>query len=459
MSLTAWAVLCCVYLVTHQCDGAPTEDLITSLPGLDYTINFTQYSGYLDGGDGKQLFYWFVESQNDPSTDPVVLWMNGGPGCSSMFGIMAENGPYRVVPAGNLLYNNPYSWNRIANVIYIDSPADVGFSYNTEVVSYEDDDSTSLQNYLALQDFFTNKFPEYAQNDFYITGESYGGVYVPTLAERVYNGSDTFYLNFKAFAIGNGYMNVRMNKKTIFFYLYYHGLTGKSEFDAAVNACCEDPGETPGITTCFLTPDETECDAALNALVATVGPVDNYNILKNRGDGAFRAIREQEAKFLQSPLLTHQLQKGMYDDDDDDTGPQGWHIWLKNATVAASLHVSDQANVWKDCNNDLLYNQTYFDMAPFFQYLLPDLRAMLFNGDLDTSCNFIADEWFVESLGREVTNGYRAWYVEDDQVGGFVKSYDSLDFLTVKGSGHMVPEDQPAAAFELFRKFINDEDY
>jgi cathepsin A (carboxypeptidase C) len=379
-----------------------------------------------------------------------------------MFGLLAENGPFRIVESGETLYSNPYSWNRIANVIYVDSPASVGFSYNTEEVPYEDDDSTSLQNYLALQDFFTNKFPEYAQNDFYITGESYGGVYVPTLSERVYNGTDTFFLNFKGFAIGNGYLNVRMNQKSFYFFLYYHGLAGKSQFDAATAACCEDPGEEPDLDNCDYTSDETECVAALEALTSTAGPVDPYNILKNSGDGVFnnRGIRRQESRFMPSPLDAYRTRRGMFDDEVQfDNAKDGMAIWLKNPEVLTSLHVPDDAPVWHDCNSDLLYNQTYFDMAPFFQYMLPDLRAVLFNGDLDTRCNFIGDEWFAENLGREVTSGYRAWNLDDDQIGGFVKSYDSLDFLTVKGSGHMVPEDQPAAAFELFRKFINDEEY
>jgi cathepsin A (carboxypeptidase C) len=115
------------------------SDIITNLPGANFPIKFNQYSGYINvnATNGRNLFYWFVESQNDPKNDPVVLWMNGGPGCSSLDGFLTEHGPFLVEPDGKTLAKNPYSWNNNANVIYVESPAGVGFSYsNTPQVDY-----------------------------------------------------------------------------------------------------------------------------------------------------------------------------------------------------------------------------------------------------------------------------------------------------------------------------------
>ena len=80
-------------------------DLITNLPGLTFATNYSQYSGYLSLQNGHNLHYWFVESQNDPSTDPLVLWLNGGPGCSSLDGLLYELGPFHVYPNGTLWYD------------------------------------------------------------------------------------------------------------------------------------------------------------------------------------------------------------------------------------------------------------------------------------------------------------------------------------------------------------------
>lgn len=103
--------------------SALADDQITALPGLNFDPNFKQYSGYItvDKANNRRLFYWFVESQNDPSTDPVVLWQNGGPGCSSVGGgLMSELGPFYPNSTGSGLDRNEYSWNKIANVLFVE---------------------------------------------------------------------------------------------------------------------------------------------------------------------------------------------------------------------------------------------------------------------------------------------------------------------------------------------------
>jgi len=445
MVYAGWLVVCAALTA---CYGAPAEDEVTSLPGLTWDIDFRQYSGYLDGGGGRQLHYWFVESQSEPTSDPVVLWLTGGPGCSSLIGFLAENGPFHVLDDGSALYNNTYSWNTVANVLYLESPAAVGFSYNTEDITSEDDDTTSLQNYLALQDFFSNKFPEHADNEFYIAGESYGGIYVPTLAVRVLNGS--YSINFQGLAIGNAYLHQFMNSRSEMFFFYYHGLTGQEEWDAAVSVCCQGDVSLEGCQS----PDQTQCPDAVNELFDRAGPIDRYNILKDAGSGMLEEGRERRMRIEVDRMLGS---KGRTVLPSNGT-KAGYILYLRRSDVREALHISDSASMWQNCNDDLVYNDVYYDMTPQFNYLLPQVRAVLYNGDLDTVCNFIGDQWFAEQLGREVTDDYRSWYV-NDQVAGFVKSWDSLDFLTVKGSGHLVPEDQPEVALHLFQRFLNNQDF
>ena len=197
------------------------SDQIKALPGFDGEPNFKQYSGYLNGGKDIKLFYWFVESQVNPSNDPVLLWLNGGPGESSLWGMFLENGPFRVASDGKTLTSDPNSWNALANVLYLESPVGVGYSYYTGNDTYRsDDNSTALMNRLALQEFF-NKFPKFKTNSFYIAGESYGGHYVPMLAlELLKNSPD---VNLKGLAIGNGWVDSKLQESSSFEYAYYHG--------------------------------------------------------------------------------------------------------------------------------------------------------------------------------------------------------------------------------------------
>eukprot|EP01048_Picozoa_sp_COSAG05_P028331 COSAG05_NODE_8732_length_676_cov_1.656846_1_plen_155_part_01 len=126
----------------------PHPDLVVSLPGLDVAPPFDQYAGFLQGvASSSNLFYWLVESQSDsPLDDPLVLWLQGGPGCSSLIGLLTEHGPFKVAPpqgthsgarinavgpstTPRLLTNYGSSWNKNANVLYLETPAWVGLSF------------------------------------------------------------------------------------------------------------------------------------------------------------------------------------------------------------------------------------------------------------------------------------------------------------------------------------------
>ena len=89
-----------------------------------------QIAGHLTVNEkcGDNLFFWFFESRSDPLKNPIVIWLNGGPGSSSMMGLFAENGPYQIQDDLSLI-ENPYSWNTAANYLVIDQPAGTGLSY------------------------------------------------------------------------------------------------------------------------------------------------------------------------------------------------------------------------------------------------------------------------------------------------------------------------------------------
>ena len=149
-------------------------------------INFAHYSGYLDDAplpNGVHLHYVFYESQRN-ERDPLVLWLNGGPGCSSLLGALTELGPFRLQRDGRVVFNR-FAWNRAANLLVLSSPVGVGFSFREDSRIVQQDDAwTAKLNFNALKVFY-RKFPQFATNDFYIAGESYGGIYIPMLSELV----------------------------------------------------------------------------------------------------------------------------------------------------------------------------------------------------------------------------------------------------------------------------------
>ncbi|KAM0881643.1 hypothetical protein ACQ4PT_032805 [Festuca glaucescens] len=210
--------------------GTRDGDKIAALPGQPPRVNFDQYSGYVTVSEehGRALFYYFVESPYEAASKPLVLWLNGGPGCSSLgAGAFQELGPFRVNPDGKTLSRNKHAWNNVANVLFLESPAGVGFSYsNTSSENSESGDTrTAVDAYIFLLNWL-ERFPEYKGRDFFIAGESYSGHYVPQLATVItalYElGASSF--NLKGIFVGNPYLDNYKNQRGVYEFLWNHGV-------------------------------------------------------------------------------------------------------------------------------------------------------------------------------------------------------------------------------------------
>nr|KJB29510.1 hypothetical protein B456_005G104400 [Gossypium raimondii] len=224
--------------------GMMQSDKINALPGQPEGVDFDQYAGYVmvDPIADRALFYYFVESPQNSSDKPLVLWLNGGPGCSSLgYGAMLELGPFRVNKDGKTLYRNEYAWNKVANVIFLESPAGVGFSYSNDSSDYTKvgDKRTTKDSYVFLINWL-ERFPQYKRRDFFITGESYAGHYVPQLAyyilSRNKNTNQTV-INLKGIAIGNAWIDDAICMKGMFDYLWTHALNS-DETNEGINKYC-----------------------------------------------------------------------------------------------------------------------------------------------------------------------------------------------------------------------------
>ena len=178
----------------------------------------------------------FFESRNNAETDPVVLWLNGGPGCSSLTGLLLELGPASI-DKNIKVVSNPYSWNSNASVIFLDQPVNTGFSYSGGSVS---NTVAASKDIYALLTLFFKQFPQYAQQDFHIAGESYAGHYIPVFAAEILSHKKRN-INLKSVLIGNGLTDGKTQ------YAYYEPMAcGKGGWPAVL--------------------DESECRSMANAL-------------------------------------------------------------------------------------------------------------------------------------------------------------------------------------------------
>ncbi|XXG86574.1 hypothetical protein AAC387_Pa11g1437 [Persea americana] len=181
---------------------------IEKLPGQPSGVNFSQYAGYVrvEPKAGRALFYSFVESSQDPATKRPVLWLNGGPGCSSLgYGAMEELGPFRVKSDGKTLYSNDYAWNNVANVLFLESPAGVGFSYSNTTSDYDSSGDEKCKRCLHISHQLA---PELAYTILY---------------QNKKNAKQTV-INLKGIAVGNAWIDYETNNMGMYDYFWTHAL-------------------------------------------------------------------------------------------------------------------------------------------------------------------------------------------------------------------------------------------
>ncbi|KAF6134646.1 hypothetical protein GIB67_002047 [Kingdonia uniflora] len=253
------------------------RDRISKLPGQPDNVGFSQYSGYVTVNEqaGRALFYWLTEAPaiREPDSRPLVLWLNGGPGCSSIaYGAAEEIGPFHIRSDGKTLFVNPYAWNNLANTLFLESPAGVGFSYtNTTSDLYNSGDQRTAEDAYIFLVKWLERFPKYKHRDFYIAGESYAGHYVPQLSQIVYEMNKVVQnpiINFKGFLVGNAVTDDYNDYVGTFEYWWTHGLISDSTYRLLRVKCDLGSSQHPG----------TECIRALNIADTEVGNIDPYSI-------------------------------------------------------------------------------------------------------------------------------------------------------------------------------------
>ena len=172
----------------------------------DPFLGENQRSALVNLPNGDDMFYWLFRSRRAPTADPLVFWLTGGPGCSSEIAVFFENGAFKINDDLSLT-SNIYSWNEVSNIVFVDNPVGTGFSEVTELDHLEKTEEEIAANmYLFIQGFLVEN-PEYVGRDFYITGESYAGHYVPAIAYYLVNEAVDVKVNFKGIAIGNGWVD------------------------------------------------------------------------------------------------------------------------------------------------------------------------------------------------------------------------------------------------------------
>ncbi|SGZ54128.1 CIC11C00000000930 [Sungouiella intermedia] len=408
---------------------ATPEDL-----GID---KVKQYTGYLDVEDeDKHFFYWFFESRGDPKKDPVILWLNGGPGCSSLTGLFFELGPSSINKSLKPVYN-PSSWNSNANVIFLDQPVNVGFSYSSGSVT---NTVAAGQDVYAFLELFFKQFPEYKKQDFHIAGESYGGHYIPVFSSEILSHPERSF-NLTSVLIGNGLTDPLTQ------YEYYQpmacgegGEPSVLEPEECDNMADSIPRCLSLIESCYNSGSVWSCvPATIYCNNAQMGPYQKTG----------RNVYDIRTMCEGSSLCYKEL---LYIDD-----------YLNLPEVKAKLGV--EVEEYQSCNFDVNRNFMFAGdwMKPYHKNVIDILEAgvpvLIYAGDKDFICNWLGNQAWADRLPwsghkKFEAEPIRTWTV-NKEAAGEVKNYKHFTFLRVFGGGHMVPYDQPENALEMVNRWVS----
>jgi cathepsin A (carboxypeptidase C) len=449
------------------------------------------------------LHYWFAKAEvEDPDQMPVVLWLNGGPGSSSILGMLQEHGPLLINATGGLM-RNPYAWTKQANLLILESPAGVGYSYCAAMLRggqcKNTDISTAAAARAALRDFFETKFPELRANDFFITGESYAGVYIPTLTQEILLRAPE--INIKGIAVGDPCTDTPSQTKSMdmLWYAHKHGFVPDADYDFLWNNCSH---RYPS----FLARGQWLREAGSWA----AAPPPRTHLLEDSRLADQCTILHRRFLATTSRGLS-QSWKNAYINELDlftDSAALDWSLpgtlnyynaqWMMRKDVIQALHVeSAPAKAWPGPPDGWQYKSDYNacnnapsmpSMIKFYQSIAPRLATtIVFNGDTDPCVSYEGTRTAIEKVGFGVLpgGGYRPWFYDKKatttqileekpalfgpnlelrdagaQFGGHVINYaNNLSFATVHGSGHMVPQFRPQAAERLLNRLLSGGDF
>eukprot|EP01024_Parvocaulis_polyphysoides_P028506 TRINITY_DN2576_c1_g1_i5.p1 TRINITY_DN2576_c1_g1~~TRINITY_DN2576_c1_g1_i5.p1 ORF type:complete len:486 (-),score=32.92 TRINITY_DN2576_c1_g1_i5:158-1549(-) len=436
-------VLLLTFVASSFCSSRLTEKsiqgLLSSNGGVPLLDPPQRTAGYfkLNRTFDAQMFYFFFESRNDPQNDPLVLWLTGGPGCASELAIFYENGPF-YIQENLTLVESEYGWDRSHNMIYVDQPIFTGFSYSDYPRDTEYNEKQVAQDLYEFLEEFLQKHPKFIQNEFFVTGESYGGHYVPAISSKIFNANlnseGPIKMNFKGFAIGDGYTNPGVQIGQYAQYAYINNLITVEQRDK-VNA--NYPQCKNAVQECNNNGSHSQCVFArelcyifiFGELLRMIGNINYYDIRKE----------------CTHPPLCYDFSRLVH--------------YLDQPTVREELGVDRRfqecsGRVGQDFAGDIVKNMA--GVIP--QMLDAGIRVNLYEGDKDFICNWLGNRAWVDQLNWTMSDQWEhvqdvKWKLPNGKSAGTVAKVGPLQFTKIFDAGHLVPMDQPESAYHQIYYF------
>ncbi|KAJ0076893.1 hypothetical protein Patl1_36261 [Pistacia atlantica] len=471
-----WIYFILILLLKLSASTVFSGSIVKYLPGYEGQLPFKLETGYESVGD-SELFYYFIESQGDIEEDPLILWLSGGPGCSSFYGLIYEIGPLEFDIhnyTGGLprLKDYPYAWTKTASIIFLDAPVGTGFSYARTPEGWPTSDSKSAeQSYQFLKKWLL-KHPQYLQVELYIGGDSYSGMVVPQITKKIIdeNGPDAnLRMNLKGYIMGSPHTDSIIDENSKIILAHRMALIS-DELYQELKTSCKGNYHVVDVS-------NTRCVAALQTYKNCIKDINRSDILEpkctyasphmNQAEMPHRSLQENSTSFILSPPRI----------------PELWcrnfnyalsYMWANDAQVQDALHIRKGfVSDWQRCNKSISYTKDILSVVDINRYLSRyGLQVLIECGDHDMVVPLLGTEQWIKSLNLTIVNDWRPWFV-DGQVAGYTQKYSEhgyrLTYATVKaskiqsytiyrynlGAGHPALEYYRREGYEMFQRWIH----
>ncbi len=436
---------------------------IFSLPNAP-PLKSPMYSGFLkvsESPNARNLFFVLQEAVSaDPATAPTLLWLQGGPGCSSLIGFLSENGPFYPNKDGSLSYNE-FAWGDKINMLWIEAPAGVGFSTVQNEKDLDVGDQRTAQDSFAALELLVKNTPLLRGREFFIAGESYGGHYVPTLALEVVKRGG-FGMQFKGVLVGNPLTEFESDNQGWVEDWWTHSLISDLTHQQIISYC-NFTTLFPQVAGAGAAPNPTLCSDAVNQAVSEMGPVDPYSIytptcttdLPLTQDKALLAHARRTGRPGLGSLAARPVTSFVAPCLDDYLT-----AYLNDKQVQEVIGVPVGFE-WGECSGALNYSIASIEasMLPVYKYLIQKgVRVQIYSGDTDGVLPTTGTRLWINKMGLEIVTPFHPWTVIEDpygsQVGGWAIEYKGLNLVIVRNAGHMVPKHQPARAKHMLEAYL-----
>lgn len=435
-----------VYITPLLPDFKKAQDATkVDLSSFGWTNN-SVHAGFitLDKTMGRNTYFWFSEALDGNTNAPLLLWLQGGPGASSLFGLFTEIGPFGISD-NHTLQPRGVNWNQHYHLLFFDNPVGVGFSYTDQVAGFATNEYQIGEDlYDGLSQFF-DAFPHLRKNDFYVTGESYGGKYVPACAYTIHEknkaASKDRLINLKGISIGDGAFDAPHQLREFGQLLYDLGMVDESEkkvFDEYDKKIIESLSKND-----------------------TVSAFEHFDEMMN-GDMYPYPTYYANVTGMGSNYFNFELSP--------DATPLGGAFveWLNKPAVRDLIHVGDRIYVPDNTTVEKYLKVDW--MKGVVDMLVPvmeNYKVLIYSGQNDVILGPTQTEKALRELDWTGKEAYAAankmvWRLHKlgpgsklRDVAGYVRQVGKFTQAVVRGAGHMVPGDQPERAYDLIERFVS----